>query len=118
MYLYSPVIIRPLNVRADTPLRSMVKITQNAVSAGLPAQPEIYLKNRIPASLLNAICADGEVEPLCVQVCRPGALTYIEEEKEREKEPKLGEVEAGLQTLINRYGLQQVIDYVARISKK
>jgi benzoyl-CoA reductase subunit BamC len=61
---------------------------------------------------------DGEEEPLCVQVCRPGALTYMKEEKEREKEPQLGEVEAGLETLISRYGLQQVVDYVAGKAKK
>ena len=67
---------------------------------------------------LKCDMCNGEAEPLCVQVCRPGALTYIEEEKDQEKEPQLGEVEVGLETLIRRYSLQQVIDYVALISKK
>ena len=58
-------------------------------------------------------------EPMCVQVCRPGALTYGEREEERgEEEPKLGEMEIGLESLINRHGLQKVMDTVARISKK
>lgn len=67
---------------------------------------------------LKCDMCNGEEEPLCVQVCRPGALTYMEEEKEREKEPKLGEVEVGLQTLIGRHGLQNIMDEVTRISKK
>jgi benzoyl-CoA reductase subunit BamC len=61
---------------------------------------------------------DGEESPMCVQVCRPGALTYMEREKEREEEPTLGEVETGLLTLVNRHGLQNVMDSVTRISKK
>lgn len=67
---------------------------------------------------LKCDMCDGEAEPLCVQVCRPGALTYMAEEKEREKEPEAGNVEVGLQALIGRYGLQQVADYVAGKAKK
>lgn len=57
-------------------------------------------------------------EPMCVQVCRPGALIYEEREEEREEEPRLGEMEIGLEALINRHGLQKVTDTVARMSKK
>jgi len=57
-------------------------------------------------------------EPMCVHVCRPGALTYEEREEEREEEPKLGEVEVGLESLVNKHGLQKVMDTVARLSKK
>lgn len=57
--------------------------------------------------------------PLCVQVCRPGALTYEEREVvRREEEPQLGEMEIGLKSLVNKHGLQKVMDTVARISKK
>ena len=67
---------------------------------------------------LKCDMCDGEAEPLCVQVCRPGALTYLERENEPEEEPKLGEVQAGLQSLVNRHGLQEVMDCVDRISKR
>lgn len=67
---------------------------------------------------LKCDMCDGEEEPLCVQVCRPGALTYMEREKEREEGPKPGEVEAGLQSLVSRHGLQNVIDGIDRISRK
>lgn len=66
---------------------------------------------------LKCDMCDGEAEPMCVQVCRPGALTYMEREHEREEEPQLGEMETGLQLLISRHGLQTVMDEVARMSK-
>ena len=57
-------------------------------------------------------------EPLCVQVCRPDALTYVEreEEIEEEEEGKQGEMEIGLESLANKYGLDKIIDTVARMS--
>lgn len=67
---------------------------------------------------LKCDMCDGEGEPMCVQVCRPGALTYMEREKEQEVELRLGEAEVGLQSLIDRHGLQNIIDEVTRISKK
>lgn len=67
---------------------------------------------------LKCDMCDGEEEPWCVQVCRPGALTYLELEKELEAEQKPGELEAGLQALIGRHGLQHIMDEVTRISKK
>jgi benzoyl-CoA reductase subunit BamC len=58
-------------------------------------------------------------EPMCVQVCDFGALTYEErEEEEGEKEVKREEVEIGLEALANRYGLQKLMDTVDRMSKK
>lgn len=67
---------------------------------------------------LKCDMCDGEEEPWCVQVCRSGALTYMEQETELEVEPRQGEVEAGLQSLIGRHGLQNIMDEVTRISKK
>ena len=56
-------------------------------------------------------------EPLCVQVCRPDALTYVEREEEvGEEEVKRGEMEIGLESLANKYGLQKIMDTVARMS--
>ena len=56
-------------------------------------------------------------EPMCVQWCLNDALTYVErEEEEGEEEEKLGEMEIGLKALANRYGLQKIMDAVARMS--
>jgi benzoyl-CoA reductase subunit BamC len=55
-------------------------------------------------------------EPMCVQVCDFGALTYEEREEEVEEEVKGGEMEIGLESLANRYGLQKIMDTVARMS--
>jgi len=53
---------------------------------------------------------------LCVQVCRTDALTYIEREEEGEEEETREEMEIGLESLANRYGLQKIMDTVARMS--
>jgi benzoyl-CoA reductase subunit BamC len=58
-------------------------------------------------------------EPMCVQVCRAGALTYEErEENEVEEAVKPGDMELGLESMVDKYGLQKVMDTVARMSKK
>ena len=58
-------------------------------------------------------------EPLCVQMCHFDALTYEEREEEVvEEEEKLGEMEIGLESLANKYGLQKIMDTVARMSQK
>jgi benzoyl-CoA reductase subunit BamC len=57
-------------------------------------------------------------EPMCVQWCLNDALTYEEREEEVEEEVKLDDMEVGLETLASKYGLQRVMDSVARMSKK
>ena len=59
-------------------------------------------------------------EPMCVQACEFGALTYMEREEERgeEKEHKLDDMQTGLEILIKRYGLKKVMDTLAYVSKK
>lgn len=57
-------------------------------------------------------------EPKCVQWCITDALTYEEREEEVEEEEKSEEMETGLESLATRYGLQKVIDAVARMSRK
>ena len=58
-------------------------------------------------------------EPMCVQWCLADALTYEEREVEvEEEEDKPEEIETGLESLANKYGLQKVIDVVTRMSKK
>jgi benzoyl-CoA reductase subunit BamC len=57
-------------------------------------------------------------EPMCVQWCLADALTYEEreEEVEDEEEETREEMEIGLEALANKYGLQKIIDTIARIS--
>jgi benzoyl-CoA reductase subunit BamC len=57
-------------------------------------------------------------EPLCVQWCLADALTYEEREEEVEEELKLEDMEIGLESMVDKYGLQKVIDAVARMSMK
>ena len=62
------------------------------------------------------MCED-EKEPLCVQACPGGALVF-EENEEVVEEVKLGEMEIGMQSLIDKYGSQKVADIFTRITKK
>ncbi|MEW6276778.1 MAG: hypothetical protein AB1556_16920 [Bacillota bacterium] len=55
---------------------------------------------------------------MCVQWCLADALTYEEREEEAEEEVKLDELETGLESLIDQYGRQKVIDAVARLTQK
>ncbi len=56
-------------------------------------------------------------EPMCVQWCLSDALTYEEREEEvEEEEEKREEMEIGLESMVKKYGLQKIMDTVARIS--
>jgi len=57
-------------------------------------------------------------EPMCVQWCLNDALTYEEREEEVEEGANLDDMETGLEELANKFGLQKVMDTVARMSKK
>ena len=58
-------------------------------------------------------------KPKCVEWCLAEALIYVEKEEEVEENelPKLGDVEIGLSSMIDKYGLQKVLDTVARMAK-
>ncbi|MGA8830028.1 MAG: hypothetical protein ACLQT6_03305 [Desulfomonilaceae bacterium] len=65
------------------------------------------------------MCEDNppQEKPLCVQVCLAEALTYEEREEEVvEKEVKLEDVEIGLESMIDKYGLEKIMDTVSRMS--
>jgi benzoyl-CoA reductase subunit BamC len=66
------------------------------------------------------MCEDDppQEKPLCVQWCINDALTYEEKEEEVEEEVKPEDVEIGLESMVDKYGLQKVMDTVARMSKK
>lgn len=55
-------------------------------------------------------------KPLCVQWCINEALTYEEREEEAEEEEKLGEVDKGLERLVDNFGLEKVVDAISRMS--
>lgn len=57
-------------------------------------------------------------EPWCVQVCTIDALTYEETEEDSEADPKLEDIETGLESMVDKYGLQRVLEIVARMAKK
>ncbi len=64
------------------------------------------------------MCEDdpSQEKPLCVQWCLAEALTYEEREEEVEEEVKQEDVDKGLESMIDKYGLQRIMDTVARIS--
>jgi benzoyl-CoA reductase subunit BamC len=57
-------------------------------------------------------------EPMCVKWCLNEALIYEEREEEVEEQESPEEIEVGLEALANKFGLQKVMDTVARIAKK
>jgi benzoyl-CoA reductase subunit BamC len=61
---------------------------------------------------------EGEEEPLCVKWCLADALIYEEREEEVDEQEELEELEVGLESLVNRYGMDQIMDAVARFKKK
>ena len=56
-------------------------------------------------------------QPMCVQVCEPGCLTYVEKEVEREEQATPDEVAAGLKSLVDQFGMETVMDKLNRLSK-
>ena len=58
-------------------------------------------------------------EPMCVQMCARGCLTYSEREVEVAKEEATrGEMEMGIASLIKKYGAEAVRDAVSRATKR
>jgi benzoyl-CoA reductase subunit BamC len=59
-------------------------------------------------------------KPLCVQWCVNEALVYEEREQEVEEgeEEKAEELDLGLESLADRFGLNKVLDALARMEKK
>jgi benzoyl-CoA reductase subunit BamC len=55
-------------------------------------------------------------EPLCVQWCLTDALIYEEREEEVEEEASREELETGLESMANKYGLDKIMEAVARMS--
>jgi benzoyl-CoA reductase subunit BamC len=67
---------------------------------------------------LKCDMCEGEDEPLCVKWCTVDALTIEEREEEVEEGQERDELELGLESLADRYGLEKILETVARMSKK
>jgi benzoyl-CoA reductase subunit BamC len=57
-------------------------------------------------------------KPRCVQWCLNNALTYEERDEEVEDAEKIGEMELGLESLADKYGLEKMAAAVARMSRR
>jgi benzoyl-CoA reductase subunit BamC len=55
-------------------------------------------------------------KPMCVEWCLNDVLIYEEREEEVEEGVEMEAVEAGLGSLIDKYGLQKIMDTVARMT--
>ncbi|MEI6576226.1 MAG: (4Fe-4S)-binding protein [Bacteroidota bacterium] len=54
--------------------------------------------------------------PLCVKWCINDALIYEEREVETAEEEKPEELETGMESLANKYGLEKMMDIIARMN--
>ena len=64
------------------------------------------------------MCEDEEGGPLCVQWCLDEALIYEEREEDVDEQEEQEKLEIGLESLVNKYGMQTLLETVARISSK
>jgi len=67
---------------------------------------------------LKCDMCEGEKEPLCVKWCLEEALIYEEREEDVEEEVKPDEIEQGLQSLVDKHGLEKLVDTLVRMSVK
>ncbi len=70
---------------------------------------------------LKCDMCEGEDEPLCVKWCLVDALTLEVREEEVDELDERGEeieFEAGLESLVNRFGIDKVANLVEQLSKK
>ena len=55
---------------------------------------------------------------MCVKWCLADALIYEEREEEVQEEVEQEELEIGLESLANKYGMDKIMDAVSRMSEK
>ena len=67
---------------------------------------------------LKCDMCEGEEKPKCVEWCLNDALIYEEREEEVDEEVKAEELEAGMTSLIDKYGMDKIADTLARLSQK
>jgi benzoyl-CoA reductase subunit BamC len=67
---------------------------------------------------LKCDMCEGEEKPLCVEWCLNDVLTYEEREEEVEEQPEMGDLEMGLESLMDKYGLEKITSFLSRSSQK
>lgn len=67
---------------------------------------------------LKCDMCEGEEEPLCVKWCMHDALTLEEREEEVEEQVEQEDLEIGLGSLADKYGIEKLMDTIARMSQK
>jgi len=67
---------------------------------------------------LKCDMCEGEETPLCVKWCLEEALIYETREEEADEEPKPDEIEQSLQSLVDKHGLEKLVDTLARMAEK
>jgi benzoyl-CoA reductase subunit BamC len=67
---------------------------------------------------LKCDMCEGEEKPLCVEWCLNDALIYEEREEEVEEEVKQEDIDIAFESLVDKYGLQKVMDTATRLSQK
>ena len=65
---------------------------------------------------LKCDMCEGEEEPLCVKWCITDALVLEEREEEVEVAAEQEDLDMGLESLAEKYGLEKVVDALARMS--
>ena len=85
--------------RATCPSRNMFKDPDS----GLPLKCDL---------------CEGLDMPLCVEWCLNDVLIYTEREDEVEEGIEVDQMEAGLESLIDKYGLDKIVSAVNRLNQK
>jgi benzoyl-CoA reductase subunit BamC len=67
---------------------------------------------------LKCDMCEGEERPLCVEWCLNDVLIYEEREEEVEEGVEQAELEIGVEALIGKYGMDRIMDTVARLATK
>lgn len=66
---------------------------------------------------LKCDMCEGEDEPWCVKWCLEDALIYEEREEEGEEEEKPEDLDKGLDSLVDRFGMDAIVDTIARMAE-
>ena len=61
---------------------------------------------------------EGEDQPQCVEWCLNDVLIYEEREEEVEEEEAQEDLEIGLESLADKFGMDKIMETVARMSQK
>ena len=61
---------------------------------------------------------EGEDQPQCVEWCLNDVLVYEEREEEVEEEETQEDLEIGLDSLADKYGMDKIMETVARMTQK